>query len=145
MSPTGSTFTLPGGLNALAVSLIVAAFVWHAPPVPMADVSVDPALPWNVLAQTYVDDRRITLNADWPTWKPEYLCTVIVHEVGHLEGHDHSTDPGNVMYPIMLNYYAPCAQAMEPHRRHPAGSRDRRPHARKRFVISAAIRSNARN
>jgi hypothetical protein len=40
---------------------------------------------------------EIVLNAgeewDWPK-----LCTVVVHEVGHLTGHDHVDDPDDVMY-----------------------------------------------
>jgi hypothetical protein len=40
---------------------------------------------------------EIALNAgeewDWPK-----LCTVVVHEVGHLTGHDHVDDPDDVMY-----------------------------------------------
>jgi hypothetical protein len=34
---------------------------------------------------------------DWPK-----LCTVVVHEIGHLDGHEHSADPSDVMAP----YYA---------------------------------------
>lgn len=32
-------------------------------------------------------------------WRWSRLCTVMVHEYGHLAGHDHSKDPFNVMYP----------------------------------------------
>jgi hypothetical protein len=31
---------------------------------------------------------------------PPAICAAIVHEYGHLWGHDHSTDPTNVMYPV---------------------------------------------
>jgi hypothetical protein len=46
---------------------------------------------------------------DWPK-----LCTVVLHEVGHLTGHDHVADPDDLMY---LAYVAPapeCASTPEP-------------------------------
>jgi hypothetical protein len=39
---------------------------------------------------------------DWPMF-----CTVMVHEIGHLTGHQHVTDESSVMYPI---YVAPIPQ-----------------------------------
>ncbi len=48
----------------------------------------------------------ITLNQsqafDWPMF-----CTVMVHEIGHLVGQQHSTDATSVMYPV---YVAPIAE-----------------------------------
>jgi hypothetical protein len=41
-------------------------------------------------------------NYDWPMF-----CTVMVHEIGHLTGHQHVADPTNVMYPI---YVAPIPE-----------------------------------
>lgn len=37
-------------------------------------------------------------------------CSVTVHEVGHLAGQVHSTDPKSVMYPVATpeNIYPPC-------------------------------------
>lgn len=52
-------------------------------------------------------DCVITLNQvdafDWPM-----LCTVVVHEMGHLSGHEHSTDPRSVMYPVYLGPIPQC-------------------------------------
>jgi len=44
-------------------------------------------------------DCAIRLNRRAPLSWPK-LCTVIVHEYGHLTGHRHSRDPRNVMSPI---------------------------------------------
>jgi hypothetical protein len=40
---------------------------------------------------------------DWPM-----LCTVFVHEFGHLAGHAHVIDPTNVMSPIYLQPISQC-------------------------------------
>lgn len=43
---------------------------------------------------------------DWPLY-----CTAIVHEFGHLTGHDHSADPLDVMYPVMSVSSPRCEMA----------------------------------
>jgi hypothetical protein len=53
----------------------------------------------------------LSLQAEWDWPK---LCTVVVHEVGHLTGHDHVDDPEDVMF---YSYVAPvpeCAATAEP-------------------------------
>lgn len=53
----------------------------------------------------------LSLQAGWDWQK---LCTVVIHEVGHLTGHDHVDDPDDVMY---FSYVAPapeCAATPEP-------------------------------
>lgn len=46
---------------------------------------------------------------DWPK-----LCSVVVHEAGHLDGHEHADDPDDVMYPVYLQPVAECATTPEP-------------------------------
>jgi Matrixin len=56
---------------------------------------------------------RIDLNPqafyDWPKF-----CTVLVHELGHLSGHRHATDPADVMYPYYLRPLTACAATPDP-------------------------------
>jgi hypothetical protein len=46
---------------------------------------------------------------DWPKF-----CTIVVHEYGHLTGHQHVADPADVMTPIYSVPVAPCAQTADP-------------------------------
>lgn len=46
---------------------------------------------------------------DWPKF-----CTVIVHEVGHLEGHPHSADPDDVMAPYYSQPAPDCSATPDP-------------------------------
>jgi hypothetical protein len=56
-------------------------------------------------------DCTIALNPaaafDWPK-----LCTVIVHEFGHLSGHDHDARPGRLMSQLYTTPLAQCATPM---------------------------------
>jgi hypothetical protein len=56
---------------------------------------------------------RIVFNAllsfDWPK-----LCTVVVHEYGHLAGHPHTADGPDVMSPIYRAPLAACAAIPDP-------------------------------
>lgn len=49
------------------------------------------------------------LGFDWPRF-----CTVLVHEFGHLTGHDHSPDPNNVMTAIYNGPVDVCVAAPDP-------------------------------
>jgi hypothetical protein len=53
----------------------------------------------------------LSLQAEWDWPK---LCTVVVHEVGHLTGHDHVDDPADIMYFTYVQPAPECASAPEP-------------------------------
>jgi hypothetical protein len=47
---------------------------------------------------------NLDVDWDWPK-----LCTVVEHELGHLDGHDHVNDPHDVMSPYYLYPTSECA------------------------------------
>jgi hypothetical protein len=59
------------------------------------------------------DDCAVTLSTrvdwDWPK-----LCSVVIHEVGHLAGHDHVADPGDIMYFTYMRPEPECTATPEP-------------------------------
>ena len=73
-------------------------------------------------ARSFVEECRIDFNVElWlsPTWRaaiydPPWLCTLVVHEYGHLAGNGHSADPADVMYPLIERVYAGCEAASAP-------------------------------
>jgi len=48
-------------------------------------------------------DCSITFNTDPTKVKVSFYhyCAALIHEYGHLSGHPHSTNPNNLMYPIL--------------------------------------------
>ncbi|MDX6686630.1 MAG: Matrixin, partial [Baekduia sp.] len=58
-------------------------------------------------------DCAITLSTG-ASWDWAMLCTVVVHEMGHLAGHDHVDDPDDVMYYAYTRPVAECAATPEP-------------------------------
>lgn len=62
-----------------------------------------------------------TLNADCSielnpsaTWDWPKFCTVMVHEIGHLDGQPHVDDPNNVMSPVYTRPVAECTVHADP-------------------------------
>jgi hypothetical protein len=77
---------------------------------------------WRNAVDSYADpdrntDCRIEFNEraefDWPKF-----CTVVVHEYGHLTGHPHVPDPGDVMAAVYSTPLIECARTADPSR-HP--------------------------
>jgi hypothetical protein len=69
---------------------------------------------WSTLGvDAYADpqdnqDCQIELNPA-ATWDWPKLCTVVVHEYGHLSGHDHDARPGRLMSAIYTTPIPECA------------------------------------
>jgi hypothetical protein len=62
---------------------------------------------------SFNEDCSIVLSTD-VEWDWPKLCTVMVHEVGHLDGHDHVDAADDVMYATYVTPVAECAVAPEP-------------------------------
>jgi hypothetical protein len=48
--------------------------------------------------------------ADWVQKQPRIYCSLLVHEFGHLAGHEHSADPTDVMYGARIVIPQECRQ-----------------------------------
>lgn len=58
-------------------------------------------------------DCQVTLStATWWDW--DKLCTVVIHEIGHLTGHDHVDDPTDIMYFAYVRPAPECAAMTAP-------------------------------
>lgn len=75
-----------------AASSRIATAYWSA------DDSRDPA--------RYTDCHIVLHREAGTDWAK--FCTIVVHEVGHLTGHGHVRDRGNVMYPFYVGPRGPC-------------------------------------
>jgi hypothetical protein len=58
-------------------------------------------------------DCVVTLSVN-TTWDWPKLCTVVIHEIGHLDGHDHVNDPTDIMYYSYVQPAPECAAMAEP-------------------------------
>jgi hypothetical protein len=52
---------------------------------------------------------NLDVDWDWPK-----LCTVVEHELGHLDGHDHVNDPHDVMSPYYVYPTSECSAGTAP-------------------------------
>src|SRR4051794_37730505 len=82
----------------------------------------------------------LSTGVDWDWLK---LCTVVVHEVGHLTGHQHSDDPHDVMYGDYVEPTPECEATPEPVETGPPALPPR-PAAASRAAPAAAARRAAR-
>jgi hypothetical protein len=65
------------------------------------------------LVMVSIDDARSYRSSGWADW--DRYCTLIVHEYGHLTGHDHVADSSDVMAPVQGTPFGPCVTAARRH------------------------------
>jgi hypothetical protein len=92
----------------IAHFLVLAVMVMHPHCSPRVEVSH--AIPAPRVAQAVQPGCLVQLSPRWRTWPHPMLCSILVHEVGHLAGRRHSTNPHSVMYPVYLHPYWRCAK-----------------------------------
>jgi hypothetical protein len=116
----------PVGGPAMGAARAIADRYWHGEPchgnvaISWAAMgsSVNAIATWANRSGAYADPARndrcsVRFNSDqafdWPS-----LCTVFAHEFGHLTGHQHASDPSDVMYPVYSVPLPACADTPVP-------------------------------
>ena len=86
-------------------ALAVAAGLWPAPP---CQVVAHVAALDRALGQVSFGGPVCLVEVDARRWKFWQLCSVFVHEYGHIAGLPHSPDPLSVMYPRLVRNADVC-------------------------------------
>lgn len=77
-------------------ALAVAGVVWNHPCGDQIEVRWA-RLPDDIGGQVTLGDCALTVNTIYP-WSWQGFCRTVIHEVGHIAGMPHSTDPRSVMW-----------------------------------------------
>lgn len=98
-----------GVIGHIAVALHLALAVWGPAPCGNPTVAYEPRGDQTLVAVADIRRCRIVFNTKAvprPDW--EWACSTVVHEWGHLTGHNHSPDPYNVMNANAIEPYWRC-------------------------------------
>jgi hypothetical protein len=116
----------PAGGSTLRTALAMAAEHWGMEPcggrVAMRWIGLDSGTnaqsSWANEIDPYLQPSRntecaivLSTSTEWDWVK---LCSIVVHEAGHLTGHDHVDDPGDIMYYAYVRPAPECAGTPEP-------------------------------
>jgi matrixin len=116
----------PAGGSTLRTALAVGAEHWGMAPcggrVTMLwtglDAGINAQSSWANDLDPYLQPSRNTecdiALSTAAAWDWVKLCSVVVHEVGHLTGHDHVDDPDDIMYYAYVRPTPECAAMPEP-------------------------------
>lgn len=56
---------------------------------------------------TAYSDCKVGIDVHYD-WDFEWLCTIMVHEYGHLSGQEHSENPRSVMHAYVVRVFPAC-------------------------------------
>lgn len=87
-------------------AIAVAVALWGPAPGPVAYHVAQLGEPWGMAIQHEAGWWEVQVKARRWSWRD--LCTVVVHETGHVHGLGHSRDPMNVMYPRVVREADAC-------------------------------------
>ena len=106
---------LPGAARADEAGVVVGKRVFGALPCGTPTVGEQPFIGVDTLAGADPEACQILLNGDYASQMPaDMRCTLVLHEYGHLAGHEHSARRDAVMYAEYQHADPRCIAAVRP-------------------------------